>query len=146
MAHIYNASGKKQTLDALLKSEHGPTRWSPALSNEWGRLAQGNNHGVESTDTIEFVLYKSVPHDKKVTYASFACDHRPLKDEEWQVRIVAGGDKLEYEYDSGSPATDMLETKLLFNSVISNAKEGHVFVAWTLKTCSCIHQCQDQNL
>ena len=29
---------------------------------------------MESTDTIDFILHSQVPHDKKVTCASFACD------------------------------------------------------------------------
>ena len=103
------------------------------MSNEWGRLAQGNYNGVESTDTIDFIPFQQVPTDKKVTYASFACDHRPLKSEPWRVRIVVGGDKLPYESDSGSPAADMLETKILFNSVISDARKGARFYSMDLK-------------
>jgi len=52
--HIYDENGKRQTLDALRKStDH--ERWERALSNEWGRLAQGNIHQVQPTDTIEFI-------------------------------------------------------------------------------------------
>ena len=32
---------------------------------------------------------------------------------------MVGGDKLTYAFDSSSLATDMIETKILFNSVIS---------------------------
>ena len=131
--HIYNSAGKQQTLDALLASPNGDERWLPALSNEWGRLAQGNIRGVESTDTIDFIPVTDVPLTKKVTYASFACDHRPLKDEQWRVRIVVGGDKLDYFSDTGSPAADVLEPKLLFNSVISDAKDGAKFCSMDLK-------------
>ena len=59
-------------------------KWILALSNEWGRLAQGNNAGVQSTDTVEFVALSEVPTTAAVTYDSFACDHRPLKTEEWR--------------------------------------------------------------
>lgn len=45
----------------------------------------------------------------------------------WQIRRVVSGDKLEYKFDSGSPAANMLETKLLFNSVISDASKGARF-------------------
>ena len=131
--HIFDPTGKKQTLDNLLNGSHGKSRWSPAMSNEWGRLAQGNNNEVESTDTIDFIHHNEVPLDKKVTYASFACDHRPLKDEQWRIRIVVGGDKLPYDDDSGSPAANMLETKLLFNSVISDASDGARFCSMDLK-------------
>ena len=82
ISHIFDSAGKKQSLDKLLAGEHGNSRWNPALSNEWGRLAQGNNTGIECTNTIDFVPFSSVPQNKKVTYASFACDHRPLKAEQ----------------------------------------------------------------
>lgn len=70
-----------------------------------------------------FINHFKVPTDKKVTYASFVCDHRPLKDETWRIRLVVGGDKLPYNADSGSPATDLLETKILTNSVLSDARK-----------------------
>ena len=73
--HIFNDKGQKQSLDNLLKGKHGKTRWTPALSNEWGRLAQGNDSGVEFTNTIDFIPFLQVPQDRKVMYASFACDH-----------------------------------------------------------------------
>ena len=44
-----------------------------------------------------------------------------------------GGDKLPYPDDAGSPAANMLETKLLINSVISNAKKGARFLSVDLK-------------
>ena len=84
-SHIFNAQGNKQTLDNLINGKEGSTKWIQALSNEWGRLATGNDLGIESTDTIEFVPYEAVPKNKKVTYATFACDYRPLKDEKWRI-------------------------------------------------------------
>ena len=97
--HIYDASGKRFSVDALLASKNGPTKWNPALSNECGRLAQGNDGGVEATDTIDFIPYSQIPKNKRVTYCSFACDERPLKTERWRIRIVVGGDKLTYDYN-----------------------------------------------
>ena len=131
--HIYDAQGIKQSVEKLLNGEHGTTRWQPAMSNEWGRLATVNQAGVQYTDTIEFISQEAVPTDTRVTYASFVCDHRPLKTEPWRIRLVVGGDKLVYGSDAGSPATDMLETKLLFNSTISNTKHGDRFMSLDLK-------------
>ena len=130
MFHIYNKYGKKLSAEALLTGPDSKTRWIPAMSNEWGRLAQGR---VASTDTIDLIAITDVPKDKRVTYATFACDHRPLKDEKWRIRCVIGGDKLPYDNDSGSPAIDLIETKLLFNSVISDAKKGARFMSLDLK-------------
>jgi hypothetical protein len=52
--HIFKPNGSKETIDSVLKSEAGML-WDKSLSNEWGRLAQGNKHGVRSTDTIYFI-------------------------------------------------------------------------------------------
>ena len=131
MHHIYNDSGKKESLDSLLKGPNGDI-WLQALSNEFGRLAKGNGR-VISTDTIEFIRRCEVPIGKKVTYANFICDYRPLKSEPYRVRLTVGGDILEYSHDAGSPATSLLETKILANSVISDAHKGARFLSADLK-------------
>ena len=82
---------------------------------------------------MEFITKDQVPSNRKVTYASFVLDYRPLKSEPWRVRLVVGGDKLPYEDDAGSPAALLLETKLLVNSVISDAKRGAKFMSLDLK-------------
>jgi len=85
-------------------------------------LTQSNDAGVASADAMDFIFHHEVPNGSKVTYANFVCDYRPLKDESWRVRLVVGGDILHYEFDSGSPAASLLETKILLNSVISDAR------------------------
>ena len=107
--------------------------WTKAISNEYGRLAQGNDHGVDYQDAMEFIPTGDVPKDRDVTYASFRFDHRPLKAEQYRPRMVAGGDKLSYGDDPGSPAASLLETKLLLNSVISEAHLGARFLSADLK-------------
>ena len=82
---------------------------------------------------MEFIKKEEVPDNKKVTYASFVLDYRPLKAEPWRVRLVVGGDKLPYDDDPGSPAASLIETKLLINSVISDAKRGAKFMSLDLK-------------
>ena len=71
--YIYNQNGSKQSIDKFLQGEYGSSRWYPALSNECGRLAQGNNAGVQHTDTIKFISHThiQVPTEKKTIYASF---------------------------------------------------------------------------
>ena len=130
--HIYDDDGKRQTVERLMRGEDKHI-WVPAMSNELGRLSQGNNKGVQSTDCMVFIHHDQVLPGKKVTYANFVCDHRPLKSEPYRIRLVVGGDKLEYEFDVGAPAASMLETKVLINSVISNAKQGARFMSADLK-------------
>ena len=132
MAHIYDNNGKKLSIDKLLA---GPDAliWNQSLSNEFGRLTKGNDTGVSWSDTMEFVYKTEVPANKKVTYCSFVCDLRPHKKEKYRVRLVVGGDKLTCEFDTGAPAASMLDTKILCNSIISDAHNGARFLDADLK-------------
>jgi len=69
-----------------------------------------------------------VPADRDVTYGSFVCDHRPLKDEEWRVRLVVGGNKLAYPDDPASPAANLLATKFIINSTIFDSNKEARFM------------------
>ena len=82
---------------------------------------------------MDFIHKWEVPKGKKVTYASFVMDFRPLKSEPYRVPLVVGGDRLTYDDDVGSPAASLIETKLLVNSVISNAHKGAKFMSMDLK-------------
>ena len=130
--HIYDDNGKKQSLEALLNGNDGNI-WNRSMSNEIGRLAQGNKYGVKMTDTIDFIYANEVPKNQLVTYAAFTCDYRPLKSETHRIRLVVGGDRLIYDDDAGAPAASLLETKIIINSVISDAHKGARFMSCDLK-------------
>ena len=57
----------------------------------------------------------------------------PYTDSQILVRITVGGDKLDYAQDAGSPAANLLETKILLNSVISDANKGARFMCADIK-------------
>ena len=130
--HIFTVDGKKQFIDALLSGTDKHS-WLQSLSNERDRLAQGNSSGVKGTDTIRFIFRNKVPKGRSVTYATFVCDYKPLKDEKHRVRITVGGDKLFCPKDTGSPTANILETKILLNSTISNAHRGARFISVDLR-------------
>ena len=130
--HLCREDGKKETIDSLLAGKSTKT-WSKSLSNEWGRLSRGNDYGVKGTETIDFIYKHQVPPENKVTYASCVCDYRPLKDEPCRVRITVGGDKLDYHGDAGSPTANLLETKIIINSTISDAHRGARFMCADIK-------------
>ena len=67
------------------------------------RLVNGNQHGVIGTNTIEFINQFVSLATKKVTYGCFICDSLPLKSEQHRVRLVVGGDGLDYIEDAGTP-------------------------------------------
>ena len=56
------------------------------------------------------------------------CDDRPLKEENSCTQLTTGGDVLEYAETSSSPASSLLETKIIIKSVISDAHKGSRFM------------------
>jgi TfoX/Sxy family transcriptional regulator of competence genes len=111
----------------LMRSPKHRRIWNISSANEFGRLAQGLKDGrVTGTNTIFFIPKELVPKDrlKDVTYGSFSCDMKPNKKESHRTRLTAGGDRINYPEDVGTPTADMTLVKTFFNSVIStkNAK------------------------
>ena len=49
------------------------------------------------------------------------------------MRLVFGVNHLVYEHDPGYPAVSMIETKILLNSIISDAQQGDRFMICDLK-------------
>ena len=131
--HVYNKhTGVRETIDTLLQGD-SRTIWSNALSNEWDRLADGKLNSVTPTHTIRFIKESEIPKGRKVTYGNFVCDIRPFKEEPNRVRLTVGGEKLEYSYDATSPASTLIETKLMLNSTISDAHKGAKFCSIDVK-------------
>jgi hypothetical protein len=60
-------------------------------------------------------------------YGSFRCDYKPNKEEKEHTRLVAGGNRINYPDDCGTPTADMTLFKTLVNSILStpNAKMHH---------------------
>jgi hypothetical protein len=84
----------------------------------------GQNTG---TNTIFFIKKNQVPQNraKDVIYGLITCLVRPeIIDEPNRTRLVAGGNRVHYLGDAGTPTADLLTVKLLLNSIIStpNAK------------------------
>ena len=112
--------------------------WKLSISNEFGRSAQvgqnrKNNKHVPGTNTIFFIPRSHVPTDTKVAYANLICDLRPLKNGRHRVCMTVGGDKLEYDGNPSSPTISLLNTKIFFNSVISDAHKGAKFATVDIK-------------
>ena len=101
-------------MDTLLRGIHG-VAWEQSLTNEWDRLAEGKLKVVKGTKTIEFTSASQVPISRKVTYGNFVCDYWPLKTEPNRVRPTVGRDKLDYPFDANSPASNLIDAKILIN-------------------------------
>ena len=61
------------------------------------------------------------------------CDYRSHKNDPYKTRLAIGGDKLDYFGNSSSLAASLLETKLIFNSIISDAHKGDRFMSIDVK-------------
>ena len=55
---------------------------------------------------------------KDITYGSFRCDIMPNKTETHRIRLTAGGDRINYPEEVGTPMVDMTLFKILANSII----------------------------
>ncbi len=101
--------------------------WQHSYGNKIGQLAQGMPGCNAGTNTIVFIKKNQVPQDraKDMTYGLITTLIRPEKlDELNRTRLVAGGDRVHYPGDAGTPTADLLTVKLLLNNIIStpNAK------------------------
>ncbi len=102
--------------------------------NELGRLAQGMPGRNTSTNTIIFIRKDQVPttRAKDVTYGLITCLVQPEKlDEPNRTRLVAGGDRVHYPGNTGTPTADLLTVKILINSIISTP--GAKFMTMDIK-------------
>ena len=86
--HIFYPKGNKMSIDNLISDPIMARVWQPALDNELSRLSQGFKKRVNTQDAMDFIAYSDIPKDRKVTYANFICDYRPLKTERFRVRMT----------------------------------------------------------
>jgi hypothetical protein len=80
---------------------------------------------VTGTDTIFFIPKDKVPRTraKDITYGLITCLIRPEKtNEPNRTRLVAGGDRVHYPFNAGTPTANLLTIKLLINSMISTPR------------------------
>ena len=132
MFHIFDDNGKKMSIDQLLSGKD-KIKWNRGLDNELGRLSDGIPNRLKGTNTLKFIRKEDIPRGRKITYANFVCDIKLHKAEQYRVRLTIGGDKLEYFLETASPAANILETKILINSVISDTKKGARFLTLDIK-------------
>jgi hypothetical protein len=106
----------------LIANQATRATWKHSYGNEIGQLAQGMPGRNTGTNTIIFIKKNQIPQDraKDVIYGLITCLARPEKiDEPNRTRLVAGGGRVHYQGDAGTPTADLLTVKLLLNSIIS---------------------------
>ena len=100
------------------------------MSNELGIFAQGNDAGVKSKDCVDFIHHQDIPNDRNPTYANFVCDLRPLS-----VQNTFGSRKRKTLLRPQHWVTRSfyVRNQFIFNSVISDSKEGARVMSFHLK-------------
>jgi hypothetical protein len=109
-------------------------KWTHSYGNEIGCLAQGMPGCNTGTNTIVFIKKDQVPNvrAKDATYGLITCLVWPEKiDELKRTRLFAGGDRVHYPSNAGTPNADLLTIKILINSIISTA--GTTFMTMDIK-------------
>jgi hypothetical protein len=115
----------KQTITQYRKLQHHPDLkdlWVPAMSKELHRLAQGKPGITKATNTIFFLSHNDIcqiPKNRTVTYARVVINHRPQKEDPHCVPMTVGGNLINYPFELTTRTTDMVSSKLLWNSTIS---------------------------
>jgi hypothetical protein len=103
---------------ALMKDPDLQPLWKRCFSNEAGRLFQGIRY-IPGTNTCFFVELKNITKDRKITYGIFLCDYKPHKKEKKCVRLIVGGNRLDYSGDVATSTADIATFKNLINSTLS---------------------------
>jgi hypothetical protein len=118
----------------LIANPKTQAKWTYSYGNKIGCLAQGMSGCNTSTNTIIFIRKDQVPttRAKDVTYGLITCLVGPEKlDKLNRTRLVAGGDRVHYPGNAGTPTTNLLTIKILINSIISTA--GAKFMTMDIK-------------
>ena len=97
------------------------------MSKEIHHLAQGKEGATKGANTIFFLSHKEIcliPADRTITYACIVIDHHLPKDDPNHVRITVGGKLINYPFELTTCTTDMVSSKIFWNSTIST-KSAH---------------------
>jgi hypothetical protein len=115
---VHPVTGKQMEYMALMKDPDLQPLWKRGFRNEAGRLFQGIRD-IPGTDTCFFVELKNIPKDRKITKGKIVCDYKPHKKGKERVRLMVGGDRLDYSGDVATSTADITTFKILINSTLS---------------------------
>ncbi len=126
---VLGVNGELLEYHHLISNQTTRATWQHSYGNEIGHLAQGMPGRNTCTNTIVFIKKNQVPQNraKDVTYGLTTCLIRPEKIEEPNhTKLVAGGDRIYYPGNAGTPTADLLTVKLLINSTISTPNANYM--------------------
>ena len=129
---VIGEGGELLEYKQLIANPKTRAKWTHSYGNKIGHLAQGMPGCNTGTNTIIFIRKDQVPttRAKDMTYGLITCLVRPEKlDELNRKRLVAGGDRVHYPGNAGTPTANLFTVKILINSIISTA--GAKFMTMT---------------
>ena len=111
--------------EQLIKYPAITKNWSHGICLELGRLSQGYKHDTDGTNTSHFISkddISNIPSYLTVTYARIVVGRQPHKTDPNRVRITVRGDLIHYPGYVATTTSDLITTKILWNSVSSTTK------------------------
>jgi len=116
-----------ETISSYKKLMHDPATaetWQKAFGKDFGGMAQGDAKTGQKGTNAMFVMthdeiYGVLAQKKKFTYGNPIVDYRPQKEDQYRIRITAGGNLVICESSVSVRTADLDTAKLHWNSVIS---------------------------
>jgi hypothetical protein len=104
--------------------------WLMAFGKDFGGMAQHDDKtGQKGTNSIFVMIQdeiKLIPRSQTVTYARVIINFCPQKDDLHQIRITAGGKRINYPCELSTRTANLTTSKLMRNSVLST--EGAKYI------------------
>jgi hypothetical protein len=117
---------------------HNPSTadiWQTAFSKDFGGMAQGNLKTGQKGTNLIFVMthteIQNIPKNQMVTYAGDVVNICPQKADPYLIRIMAGGNLINFSGELSTQMADLTTTKLMWNSVLST--EGARYICFDIK-------------
>ena len=85
---------------------------------------------TSGTNTIFFIPKYKVPAGRTVTYGRIVAEIRPQKAETHRTRLTVGDNLINFPGDVTTPTADLINSKLIFNSVLSTKNENSCEQTW----------------
>jgi hypothetical protein len=136
MPMIHPTTG--ETITSYKKLMNDPAMmeiWQTAFGKDFGGMAQGNNktgqHGTNSIFIMTHAEFLLIPADPTITYARVVVNFCPQKLDPHRIRIMEGGNLINYPGELTTKRADLTTSKLKWNSVLST--KGTKFMCLDIK-------------
>jgi hypothetical protein len=117
-AVFHPVTGKEMEYTALMKDPNLQPLWKRGFGNETGCLFHGIRD-IPGTHTCLFVELTNIPKDRNITYVKIVCNYKPHKQEQERVRLMVGGDRVDYSGNVATSTADITTFKIIINSTLS---------------------------